>query len=337
MKKLIGAIIGYGGLGKIHLANLTQIDDVEVVAICDIEESQFTKVTTTNQGAIAEVDLTHIRKYTDAKQMLEAEQLDFVVIALPTYLHEEYTVMALNKGLHVLCEKPMARSLEGCKNMIAAAKENGKLLSIGQTLRFHFPYKLIKEAYDTGKYGKLLRLTLSRNSYPPVWGWNNWFMKQELSGGAAMDLHVHDVDFINYLLGLPEAVVSEAYHVSSGFDCISSQYFYKDGPIVQATGDWNMPVSYGFRCDYIAVFEKAVITNDDVGLKVCTGDGVLRQEDFPEFTTEDKYFTEIAYFLHCIRDDAENEIVPMESTMQTIQLVTAEIEAAKTRKMVYFK
>ena len=121
MKKLIGAIIGYGGLGKIHLANLTQIDDVEVVAICDIEESQFTKVTTTNQGAIAEVDLTHIRKYTDAKQMLETEQLDFVVIALPTYLHEEYTVMALNKGLHVLCEKPMARSLEGCKNMIAAA------------------------------------------------------------------------------------------------------------------------------------------------------------------------------------------------------------------------
>ena len=336
MNKLRGAVIGCGGLGRGHLSNLLKIEDVQVVAICDIQKEQFTKVITTNQGTSEAVDLTGIYQYTDAAQLLDKEELDFAVVALPTYLHEAYSVMALDRGLHVLCEKPMARSLEGCRNMVEAAKRNDKLLSIGQTLRFFFPYKKIKQAYESGEYGKLLRLELSRNSYPPIWGWNNWFMNFECSGGAAMDLHVHDVDFVNYLLGLPDALLSDAYHVRSGFDCISTQYIYNDGPIVHVTGDWNMQESYGFQPDYIAVFENAVITNDDIGFKVCTKDGVLRQADFPEATKENKYFDEIAYFIHCIRTGAKNEIVPMESTMQTIEIVTAEMKSAETRTMVYF-
>jgi len=337
MERIKGAVIGCGGLGKCHLSQLAKIEDVEIVAICDIEETQFSKIITTNQGTSEALDLTGIRKYTDAAEMLEKEQLDFVTIALPTYLHEPYSVMALDKGLHVLCEKPMARSLEGCRNMVEASNRNGKLLSIGQTLRFNFPYKMIKQAYDTGEYGKLLRLELSRNSMPPIWGWNNWFMDFKCSGGAAMDLHVHDVDFVNYLLGLPDALLSDAYHVRSGFDCISTQYIYKDGPIVHVTGDWNMQESYGFQPDYIAVFENAVITNDDNGFKVCTKDGVLREKDFQEEAGKNKYFEEISYFINCIRTGAENEIVPMESTMQTIEIVSAEMKSAETHTMVCFE
>ena len=337
MNKLKGAVIGCGGLGKAHLSNLLKIEAVQVVAICDIQKEQFTKVITTNLGTTEAADLSNIRQYTDAEEMLDREQLDFVVVGLPTYLHEPYSVMALNRGLHVLCEKPMARSLEGCRNMVEAAKRNDKLLSIGQTLRFFFPYIKIKQAYESGEYGKLLRLELSRNSAPPIWGWDNWFMDFARSGGAAMDLHVHDVDFVNYLLGLPDALLSDAYHVRSGFDCISTQFIYKDGPIVHVTGDWNMPESYGFWKDYIAVFENAVITNDAKGLKVCTKDGVLRQEDFPEAATEEEYFDEISYFVNCVRTGCENEIVPMESTMQTIEIVTAEMKSAETGTMVYLK
>ena len=129
----------------------------------------------------------------------------------------------------------------------------------------------------------------------------------------------------------------EPYHVRSGFDCISTQYIYKDGPIVHVTGDWNMQESYGFQPDYIAVFENAVITNDDNGFKVCTKDGVLREKDFQEEAGKNKYFEEISYFINCIRTGAENEIVPMESTMQTIEIVTAEMKSAETRTMVYFE
>lgn len=327
MKKLKGAVIGCGGLGRVHIGNLLRMEDVELVAVCDIVPEQFTRVINTNQGKGATFDLSGVNKYTDAEEMLAKEQLDFAVVALPTYLHEPYSVMALNKGLHVLCEKPMARSVEGCRNMVEAAKRNGKTLMIGQTLRFSFAYEKIKEVYDSGEYGKLLRLEMSRNSPPPIWAWENWFMNFERSGGAAMDLHVHDVDFINYLLGKPDEIRAEAYHVRSGYDCLSAMYYYKDGPIVHVTGDWNMPQSYGFQPEYLAVFERAVITKDDEGFKLCNESGVLRQKDFVD--SDEKYFKEDAYFVSCVRDGKPCDVVPMESTLQTMELVDAEMKSAQ--------
>ena len=319
-------LIGCGFMGGMHAACYSALAPlgVKVTAVADVRPDFAAKLADENTAV-----------YATGMELIEKADVDVVDICLPTHLHTAHAVAAMKAGKHVFVEKPVCVSEAEMELLLATEQETGVKVQVGQVIRQWTEYVWLKETVDSGVYGKVLHGQFRRLSSLPTWAWENWLHQVEKSGGVAVDLHVHDVDFINYLLGLPEAVVSDAYHVSSGFDCISTQYFYKDGPIVQATGDWNMPVSYGFRCDYIAVFENAVITNDDVGLKVCTGGGVLRQEDFPEFTTEDKYFTEIAYFLHCIRDDAENEIVPMESTMQTIQLVTAEIEAAQTRTMVY--
>jgi len=331
MLKLKCAIIGCGGLGKSHLSNVVTMEDVEIVALCDVDEEQFTKATNTNLGAGATIDVSNFNLYTQAEEMLEKEELDFVIIALPTFLHEKYAVMALNKGLHVFCEKPMARTVEACQNMIDAAKRNNKLLSIGQCLRFDYAYSMIKEAYESGKYGKLLRLDLTRYSYAPIWAWENWYMNFERSGGAALDLHVHDVDFINYLLGRPDAVKSNAIHKTSGFDCICTEYFYKDGPIVHAIGDWSLPKSHGFRFSYMAVFEKAVITNGAKGPRICPADGEAQE---PECGERDMYKVEMKYFIQCIRAGKLTDVVPMESTKQSIETVFAEMESAKTGKVV---
>jgi len=332
MSKLKCALIGCGGLGKGHLARVALMDDVEMVALCDVNEEQFTKATATNLGAGQTIDISNYNLYTDAEEMLNKEELDFVIIALPTFLHEKYTVMALDKGLHVFCEKPMARTPEACQNMIDAAIRNNKLLSIGQCLRFDYGYGMIKEAYESGKYGKLIRLELYRYSYAPIWAWENWYMNFERSGGAATDLHVHDVDFINYLLGRPDAVRSDAYDKRSGFDCISTQYYYKDGPIVHATGDWSLPQSFGFRPDYMAVFEKAVIMKGSKGGPVIYPEDGEAQE--VEYGSRDMYKSEVEYFVQCINEGKLNDIAPMESTKQSIEIVFAEIESAKTGKVV---
>ena len=338
MEKLKCAVIGCGGLGRVHLKNLLTMDQVHVVAVCDTNENQFYQVVKTNLNRTDTLDLTGVKTYTDAQTLLNSEELDFVVIALPTYLHAPYSVMALDKGLHVFCEKPMSVSVEGCRDMVNAAKRSNKLLSIGQILRFTYPYRLIKEAYENGQYGKLLRLDTRRDSHPPIWGSNNWFMDFNRSGGAVIDLHVHDVDYINYLLGVPDALVSDAYHVRSGFDCISTQYFYKDGPIVHASSDWNMPVSHGFQPFTTAVFEKAVISIDKYCFKVYIGDRILEESDFEgNYANADPYYDELTYFIQCIRQGVNNEIVPMESTMQSIEIVMAEIESAKTRTVVQLK
>lgn len=330
MSNLRCALIGCGGLGKVHLSGLLNMEGVELVALCDIDKEQFTKATSTNLGEGKTFDLAGYNLYTEAEEMLEKEELDFVVIAIPTYLHEKYSVMALNKGLHVFCEKPMARTPEACQNMIDAAKRNNKLLTIGQCVRFEAPYMLIKEAYDSGKYGKLLRLELTRYSLTPVWGKDNWYMDFEKSGGAAVDLHVHDVDFLNYMMGRPDAVKSDAIHTQSGFDCISTQYFYKDGPVVHIIGDWSLPKSFGFRPDYLAVFEKATIKKGLRDAVLCPADG--EAVEVPDDI--DSYKVEMEYFVKCIRENRLNDVVPMESTKQSIEIVFAEMESAKTGKIV---
>lgn len=326
MNKLKCAVIGCGGLGKGHIKNLQANSRAELVALCDIDPEQFTRVVSTNLGdSNAPADLSRYRLYTDAEELLEKETLDFVVIALPTYLHEPYSVMALDKGVHVFCEKPMARTWEGCQNMVKAAHRNGKQLMIGQCLRFDTAYRMIKDAYTQGTYGKLLRLELTRYSLPPVWGHDNWFMDFERSGGAAMDLHVHDADFINWLLGRPDSVRSDAIHVRSGFDCLSTRYYYQDGPVVTATADWSLPESYGFRPGYLAIFEHAAITQDDNGPVIYAGNNEIHPE---ELGSGNKYYDEVDHFMDCILCGTVSDIMPMESTMQSIEIVTAEIRSA---------
>lgn len=328
MKKLKCAVIGCGGLGKGHIKNLQSNPRAELVALCDIDPEQFTKVVSTNLGqSDAPAELACYRLYTDAEKLLESESLDFVVIALPTYLHEPYTIMALDKGVHVFCEKPMARTWEGCRNMVDAARRNGRQLMIGQCLRFDAAYRTIKDAYEQNTYGKLLRLELTRYSLPPIWGHNNWFMDFARSGGAAMDLHVHDVDFINWLLGRPDSVRSDAIHVRSGFDCLSTRYYYKDGPVVTATGDWSLPESYGFHPGYLAVFEQAAITQDPLGPVVYTGSKEIRPE---QLGSGNKYYDEVDHFIDCIESNTASTLMSMESTMQSIEIVTAEMRSADT-------
>lgn len=332
MSKLKCGIIGFGGLGQIHFSNLINNENVELVAICDVNEEKFTKATDTNQGKGKEFDVSSYNLYTDAEKMLNDEKLELVVVALPTYLHAKYSIMALDKGAHVFCEKPMARTVDECKDMIAAAERNGKKLMIGQCVRFNLRYKILKEACDSGKYGKLLRLELNRYGCTPIWGWENWYMDFEKSGGAALDLHVHDVDFLNYMFGRPKAVQSEAIHRISGFDCITSRFFYDNDAIIRVTGDWSMPYCYGFKPTLFAQFEQAVLVTGDKGVVVYPADGEMTEIECD--ATFSAYDAEMKYFVECIVENKPNLMVPVESTMQSIEMVFAEMESDKTKEKV---
>ncbi|MBE7022915.1 MAG: Gfo/Idh/MocA family oxidoreductase [Ruminococcaceae bacterium] len=332
MSKLKCGIIGFGGLGQIHFSNLINNENVELVAICDVNEEKFTKATDTNQGKGKEFDVSSYKLYTDAEKMLNDEKFDLVVVALPTYLHAKYSIMALDKGAHVFCEKPMARTVAECQEMIAAAERNGKQLAIGQCVRFNLRYKILKEACDSGKYGKLLRLELNRYGFPPVWGWENWYMDFEKSGGAALDLHVHDVDFLNYMLGRPNSVQSEAIHKIAGFDCITSRFFYDNDAIIRVTGDWSMPNCYGFKPTLFAQFEKAVLVTGDKGVVVYPEDGEMTEIECD--ATYSGYDAEMKHFIECIIENKPNLIVPAESTMQSIEMVFAEMKSVETNEKV---
>ena len=171
-----------------HLINLLQLEverkDIKLCAVCGADKETVYQSVSLNIGSIdmCSVDFSDCNFYTDYKILIDEQKPDFVVSALPTNLHEEVAVYALERGCHVFSEKPMALSLDECDKMIAAAKDNNKKLMIGHVLRFSPPYVKLKEYIDNETFGKIFRYEFSRYSQTPLWTWNNWILDPDLSG-----------------------------------------------------------------------------------------------------------------------------------------------------------
>lgn len=332
---LKGAIIGFGGLGQSHMRGMAELSDMaEIVAVCDADIAKFNATVETNLDAAKDpIDLSACHLYGNAYEMLEKETLDFAIIATPTYLHAELAVAALDRGLHVLSEKPMAKTVEDCQKMIDAAHRNNKLLSIGMCLRFSPTYLKLKELVDSGCFGKLERLEMTRLSQPPVWGYQDWFMDFSKCGGAALDLHVHDVDFMQYMLGMPESLSSEGSSRKWVLDRIVTRYHYANGADVQITADWSLNKAFGFRAEYFAVFERGICYMQNDKVYLCPDDGEKQEA---ELENVDMYIEEKRYFFDCIRSNKANDRIAPESAMQSIQIATAETESVEKHEPIVF-
>lgn len=333
------AIIGLGGLGKVHFGNYFEIkekfnSDINLVALCDVDETQFAKKIETNLGgASTPIDLSAFNLYTDVDELFEKEQLDFVVTALPTYIHEKIAVKAMDRGIHVFSEKPMAISMETCKNMIEAAKRNNVKLQIGQCCRFESPRVNIKKVIDEEKFGKVIRAEFSRFSPKPLWTWQNWILDYEKGGGAVLDLHVHDVDTMQWIFGKPKSVISTASHVKDKFESICSNFIY-DGFYVTTMTDWSMAKTTPFVVRGVVNLEKATLEMRDNGsVRVYPEEGEVY--DIPCAEYNNMYVSEMLEFIDCIANDRDSEIINPESTMLTVELSYAEKESADKGEMVY--
>lgn len=324
------AIVGLGGLGKVHLRNVMELQrtrgDFELVALCDVEESRFHENIATNLGGDnAPVDLSAYRLYTDLDQMLAKERLDFAITALPTYLHADIGIKLLNHGIHLFSEKPMALNEQQSQAMIDAAQKSGKRLMIGQCLRYWPEYVKLKELIDSQAYGKVVRAEFFRYSATPVWSWQNWLMDEQKSGGAALDMHVHDVDFIQWALGMPEQVTSHATHIKSGFDSILTTYHYGH-MLVTAACDWSLPPDYPFSASFLVRFEKATVKMDAAGMRIYPEEGKVFT---PELGRPNAYRNEIDDFIDHLHKGFNSPVNPPESALSSVKLARAEMESAR--------
>ncbi|NSW89576.1 MAG: Gfo/Idh/MocA family oxidoreductase [Firmicutes bacterium] len=326
-------LIGLGFMGRTHLDNYIRLESegypVKLTAICDIDSEKFKgKFVEGNIGVgNADYDFSKYNLYTCIDEMLEKENVDYVDITLPTYLHAEVTIKALEKGFHVLCEKPMARTSKECRQMIEAAKKNGEKLMIGQCLRFWPEYEILKEYVDSGKFGKVTGAYFYRGGGSPIWSYQNWLLQKDKSGGCLLDQHIHDVDMINWLFGKPEKVSTIAKNIipGSGYDIVSTNYIYEDGKVINAQDDWTLNGDYGFEMLYRVNFEKGNLIFKDGKLIINPNDG---KSFVPEYPNEMGYYREIKYFIDCILNDKPITVAPPESTMETISIAEAEEASA---------
>jgi predicted dehydrogenase len=220
-------LVGFGFIGKTHLEAYQKIDNCRVKAI-------YTKK--------GEGPYHFAATYED---LLNDQEIDIIDICLPTYLHEEYIIKAANAGKHIICEKPLVLKLDSATRIIDAVKKNNVELFVGHILRFWPEYQVIKSYSETEKLADIEIVHAKRLGQVPKW--STWFQHPELSGGALFDLHIHDIDFVTYLLG----EVRSVYAVGSknqycAWDHVMTTLIFKNGGKAFVEASQRMPMGYPF-------------------------------------------------------------------------------------------
>jgi len=329
-------IIGLGFMGKMHFRCYKANKNVKIAAICDIDEKKFTNIGGTAgniSGAEKPLDFKGVLLYTDFDKMLKEAELDAISITLPTYLHCRYTLKTLKAGLYTFCEKPMAMTVGDCQKMIDAAKASKRLLQIGHCIRFWPEYAKLKEIVDSGKYGKVLAATFQRLSLTPTWSWDNWLMDKNKSGGAALDLHVHDSDYIQYLFGTPKEVFARGIKgPSRDYDHIIANYIYNDSKVITAEGGWVMKPGFGFEMSFNVMLEGATVSYDCTRSPVfkiapAKGDVII-----PKVAKGDGYSIELKHFIKAINGKSVPQIITPKDSLNSVKIVLAEKKSCDTGK-----
>ncbi len=215
MEKVKFAVVGVGGLGRAHLIGIGKNPDVaEVTAICDINE-EFLKT----RGEEFGVE----RRYTDFYEMLRDGGFDCVILVTPDQIHREHAVAALEAGYHVLCEKPLAQTVEDCELMVAAAKKYGKKFMTGQVCRKAPGFMKAKELVESGEIGDLFYVESEyAHDYQFLgkpWRWDPVNLRYSIIGGGC-----HAIDLLRWIAGDPEKVMA-----------LSNRKVLTDWPVDDAT------------------------------------------------------------------------------------------------------
>lgn len=320
------AMIGAGGIGGVHLGAYKMMPDIEVVAIADVDTAKAAK----NAGS------EKIRIYGSIDELLDSEKLDMVDICSPTYLHAEHAIKAMEKGIHVLCEKPISLNLKSAQEMVESSVKNNVFFMVAHVIRFWPEYIFLKKTYTEKTYRNLKHAVFTRISPRPSWSCNDWMMDICKSGRAPVDLHIHDTDFILYMLGRTKAVTAHGIEDGINMSHINTCFEY-EGAYVEAEGAWyNAPIP--FEMSFRAYFENTMLEFKDNRLKIYENgkevekvdvDAVLKQATGINIDSVTGYYSEIMYFIQCIRQNNPPVISTPQSSLESLEIVMKEIESAR--------
>ncbi len=322
MKEVRVAMLGFGGIARTHKVAYELLAKegypVRVVAACDVNPEQFTSATQTNLGGKNTDDLTGVALFENVDEMMHKIDFDMADICVPSYLHKQYAVQMMEAGKHVLSEKPMALTSADCEEMLRVSEKTGRLLMIGQCLRFEPAYLYLKKCVDEGTFGKLKNLFMDRLSVYPMWGFEKWYCDTEKSGGCIMDLHIHDIDMARFLLGNPEAVSAVSYDGISRWQVVNSRLYYPKTMVV-ATGSWDESATTPFSFSYRARFEQASLISNGSKVMLYPDEGEPMQVELPKVN---RMAEEIRKIVSMILDPTvKNESNPPESACQSVRLI----------------
>lgn len=318
-------LIGCGFMGSMHANCYKNIEGVKVVAVADLRREKAEEL-----AFGAEI-------YADGKELIANADVDVIDICLPTYLHAEYAMLAMEKVKYLFVEKPVALTKKEAKAMLKKSEETGCKVQVGQVIRFWDEYVELKKIIDSGVYGRVINANFRRISPRPTWGYNNWLLDVKISGGAAEDLHIHDTDYVLSVFGEPKKFYSVKNIAGEQNSYINTIMKYEDF-VVTVEGTWDLPNAHPFEATFRVVFEKATVENAG-GKFVCyTEDGVneivIEKKELAggykggNISDLGGYYNELVYFTDRVKNGENIEKATLKDASKSLEFVLKEIKNA---------
>lgn len=330
------AILGAGFMGDTHATAYQQMERAEIAGIFDKNKEAGEKLAA-KYGC---------RAFTDFDEMLRQVEVDVADICLPTFLHEEYVVKAAESSRHIFCEKPVGLSVESLDRMLAAVEKAGVCMLVGQVVRFWPEYAEAKRRYDSGEFGELKAVYAARLSEHPAW--SEWYKRVENSGGGLLDLHLHDIDYMCYLLGKVSHVYATGKKNSYGcWNHVSTSLTFENGNHATVEGIIEMIKGYPFTMELRIVGDQKIYQyemkaganlEDVASAKRRT---VIYEENHATvlpLDERDAYQIELEHFVDCMEQGVGSPVIDMtqvRNVLCTIEAIRESLETGEKVKVRY--
>lgn len=313
------AVLGTGDMGREHAlayAWLRETEDVELAGVVGRDVGRAQKLGD-EVGALA---------FTDPTEVLEDGSVDAIDLAYPASLHREYAVAALERGKHVLCETPLALSLEDADAMIAAARKNNRLLMVAEVFRFVSSFKTLRNMVADGGLGAV-RFAVMRHLWRPTRP-----RPFDVYGEPVVELMILDFDFLNWLLGIPTRVYATGVRGPSG----AAEHIFAtvefEGTHAFAEGSWMMPSAYPFTATVRVRGEEGMldltqrIIEDDVKTDLIRYPSEGLSEPI-EVEGQWPYAEECRYFIRCVQRKSRPGLLSPEDERRALRVAMAAKES----------
>jgi len=329
-------VIGLGFIGGGHVRAYQAAREAghpcRLVAVCDVDPQRRSGRAAvagnidTGDATRPLFDLAQVRAYADAAELIADPDVQLVSICTHTDTHVELARRALRAGKHVLVEKPVATRAVEVRRLARVAAGARTLCMPAMCMRFWPGWTWLKQRIEERTFGNVESAVFVRLGSPPDWS-PEFYLRPERSGGAVVDLHIHDVDFIRWCFGQPEAVVS-----TGSRQHVTTLYRYAAGPRhVVAEGGWFSAAGFQFRMRYLVGFERAVVEYDSTREPRLTVMRDGRSEAVPlEATTG--VDGEIRHLLEAISSGSGNLRATIADSELTLRVLEAELRSLETGK-----
>lgn len=325
-------------MGMTHLkAYVRQSENARVVAVADVK---FADATATLgrvgniAGQAADVSLETFAKYTTAEALLADPQVQAVDICAPTHIHKDLALMAIHAGKSVLVEKPLARTAADARTVADAARAAGVFLMPAHCMRFWPGWDWLKTATDECRYGAIQSATFTRIGAKPG---DAFYNNGAACGGAHLDLHIHDTDFVLHLLGMPASVTSFGRKGGSGAIEHTHTRYHFDGTdaLIVAEGAWTRESEKRpFIMRYSVTFERATATYVLGDVPSLTLYQAGHEPASIALATTLGYEGEIAEFVHCVGTARPSTRVTADDGFNALRIIEAELRSIETGQTI---